>query len=353
MFRLKIVTLVFCLIVFLPNLLIGQSWIADTIKIGFGSAVQPNSAFVFSHCEDFRSRPRKFVSVYERKKALFFPVDQIVQLYEPLCGQMVQHFLPLAEFHSEYHPRVYEFEIIQKQSGRTRAYTVLSALELWEESPDSGLQLLGTFYHESVFKQRKKEPVDTGYQLAIDRWSTQLAADIVAMQQNIDQLIPGQLGNFRRGKNVVQKNFYLSADWVYGLNFWGIDGEIWFSRPENNKRFRRSSGIVRYQHHSNFKMIAIGRQFHQYHYRLNNNWLLSNKAGFLLGFNNWNDFNTANHKFEEIFNFNLSATQKLIYNRLDNKGLLFGIGIMENFYYIVHHQPRFDVGMVLNVTLKL
>lgn len=64
-----------------------QSYIADTIKVKFikNDSVCLNKPM---HIIDKRSDSQKFLSVYEKKKWLFFPVDQIVELERPLSNSI-------------------------------------------------------------------------------------------------------------------------------------------------------------------------------------------------------------------------------------------------------------------------
>jgi hypothetical protein len=62
---------------------------------------------------------------------------------------------------------------------------------------------------------------------------------------------------------------------------------------------------------------------------------------------------TADHRFEEMILFNLSATQLIQLNQLDQRGIVAGIGLMENLHYIIHHKPTLKVALVANISLKL
>lgn len=67
--------LIFSLLI--TNFIQGQSYIADTVIAKFST----DSVVSFNHSlsvTDFRDEDPRFLSIYEKKKWLFFPVDQIV-----------------------------------------------------------------------------------------------------------------------------------------------------------------------------------------------------------------------------------------------------------------------------------
>lgn len=225
-----------------------------------------------------------------------------------------------------------------------------STLEFYTAGNESNL--LGTFYYERAFQQKKKLPASEGYEKLLDLWSHAMVSDVTAVQQEIDLLVPGQLSHFRRGQKALDNNLYASLDFFGGLNFRGVDAQLWFSEPEAQRIYNRSTGIIRYVNHPTFQAIAIGRNVRHWNYRLAPKWLFTHKLAFLIGINNFKDMQTARHKLQEIPLFNLSFTQQLNYNGLDKNGLVLGAGLMEDFHYIIDHKPKLNLGLAFNIAWK-
>jgi hypothetical protein len=225
-------------------------------------------------------------------------------------------------------------------------------VELSEIIPAYDTVLVGSFYYERSFSQKKKENIGVGYETLIEDWCNQFERDVQSVQNGLDQVMPDKLYYFRRGAKAIEKNFYISVDLFSGLNFRGIDGELWFSEPEGHRIFNRSSGIIRYLDYPDFQSIAIGSNVRHWNYRISDSWLFTHKMALLLGVNNWKDMKTVSHKLEEILLFDASMTQQINYNPLDKMGFVFGLGLMEDVHYIIYHKIGFNIGLSLNCAYK-
>lgn len=345
----------FLLSIFLlfPLFGVAQKWVADSIIVQFGKPESIDSlSFTISESTDHRKIFPEFVSVFERKKLLFFPVDQIVKTPKPLVYHFEQKFHSDSAGVSTYTTNIHNFSIKNSSSLGKRNFALFATIELSEIVGDRDTSLVGTFYYERSFLQKKKQDITDGYEQLIEKWCQQYAADILLVEENIDQKVPDLLYYFRRGEKAVNKNFYASADFFVGLNFWGVDGELWFSEPEGNRIFNRNSTIIRYVNHPTFQAIAIGGNLRHWNYRINRNWLFTNKMAMLMGVNNWKDMDTAKHKLEEILFFNCSMTQRLNFNQLDKSGFVFGLGVMEDLHYIIYHRIGFNVGASVSCAYK-
>jgi len=353
-----------CLNLFKKNLLLGiillfpafcfsQNLVADSVIIQFGKPEPVEKlSFNISDAKDFRKVFPEFISVFERKKLFFFPVDQIVKTSKPLAEHFKQKFHSDSLGVSTYVTNIHNFTIKNSSSFGKRNLGLYATIELSEILGERDTSLVGTFYYERSFLQKKKQDITDGYEQLIEKWCQQYVADILLVEENIDQKVPDLLYYFRRGDKAVKKNFYTSVDLFAGLNFYGVDGELWFSEPEGNLIFNRNSATIRYVNHPSFQSIAIGSNLRHWNYRVNDSWLFTNKMAMLVGVNNWKDMDTAKHKFEEILFFNCSMTQRLNFNRLDKSGFVFGIGIMEDLHYIIYHRIGFDVGASVSFAYK-
>lgn len=343
--------LILLLILLIPFAGFSQKWVADSITIDFGSEKMSQSAILVNSVSDLREESSTFISVFEQKKALVFPVDQIVKLQRPLESEFVSRFTPDTTVNINLKVDIQRFYINQSTSLGKRNYTLFSTLEVYN-STQSDSSFLGTFYYEYFYTNKEKDSLTSGYEAIIDKWSHTFVTDVMSVSVGLDNVIGDNLYHFRRGQHAIRKNFYTEVEAFAGLNFWGIDGALWFSEPEGNRVFNRQIGIMRYVNRPTFQSIAVGRNVRMWNYRFTDKWLFTNKIAMLVGFNNWKDMDTVPHKMEEILVLNASMTQRINYNQFDKSGLVFGLGVMEDFYYVVYNKPKLSVGLTLNCAYK-
>lgn len=327
-----------------------QEWVGDTISVCFDYPDSLDNPANVVQIEDKRSRDVHFLSVYEQKKALFFPVDQIVQTKQPLSRVFQREFTSIQTNVPDFNAEIHRFYITKSASmfsDRLKLYATISASGITDT-----LQW-GTLYYELPFDYKKKKiPVEEAYNRILQKWGQQFTTDLLEIDSGLDSLPLGDLYHFRRNAEPVQRNFYTGIDVFAGLNFWGVDAELWFSEPEGNRIFNRSMRMMRYVEHPDFRAIAFGRDVRLWNYRINKNWLFTNKIILLFGINNWKDMDTTPHTLEEILYMNVSFTQKIQYNRFDQKGLVFGFGLMEDAHYVIYHKPKLKIGLSLSCSYK-
>ncbi len=326
-----------------------QSYVADTLTAKFTD----DTVLRFKHTlsvTDLRDENPNFISIYEKKKWLFFPIDQIVFTSRPLAKSFEYHLN--GKNGQPYHLDIYEFYINHSKDMFNHSFSLHGAFQLFKIQPNGDSILMGAFYYEDFFKHKSKENVEKAYSKVINNFKTEFIQDLNTVCSDTTKTInPGQY-HFRKGSKVAAKNFYISTDAYYGYTFWGFDAEIWFSSPEPAQKFKRKSRMFRYLNYKNRQSVAFSTGVSYLNYRVNKNWLLQNKSAFLLGFNKWNDIDEAKRTIEEVFLFQYSMTQRITLNRLDKSGIAFGVGLIEEASYIIYNKPIFSVGLVLNCAYK-
>ncbi len=309
---------------------VAQTYVADTIRVSLDNQVFEKFHSRLS-ATDFREENPYFISVFEKKKGLVFPVDQIVNARKPLHS----YFANDADTASNksYHLEIHDFYLSEINKASDTTY-------------------LGIFYYERPEKFNKKDSLLQSYQNVWMSFSTQFYADLsLITSDSIPDNKPFTY-HFNPGQKPAPKNFYVSLDGYYGYTFWGIDAEIYFAAPEMAQKFTRNTRMFRYLNYGNRESAAFSTQVSQFNYRLNQRWLFQNKHGFIFGLNKWNDVDEAKRTFEELFLFQYAFSQRLTYNPLNKKGLTFGIGLMEETSYIIYNDPFFSVALLFNCAFK-
>jgi hypothetical protein len=326
-----------------------QSYVADTIRVSLDNQVFEKFHSRLS-ATDLRDENPYFISVFEKKKGLVFPVDQIVNAQKPLHS----YFRNAADTASNknYHLEIHDFYINYNESLFKRYLKLNAYIGLSEINKASDTTYLGIFYYERPEKINKKDSLLQSYQNVWMSFSTQFYADLSVITSDS---IPGNQPfnyHFNPGQKPAPKNFYVSLDGYYGYTFWGIDAEIYFAAPEMAQKFTRNTRMFRYLNYGNRQSVAFSTQVKQFNYRLNKHWLFQNKHGFIFGLNKWNDVDEAKRTFEELFLFQYAFSQRLTYNPLNKNGLTFGIGLMEETSFIIYNDQIFSVALLFNCAYK-
>ena len=138
-----------------------------------------------------------------------------------------------------------------------------------------------------------------------------------------------------------------------GLNWWGFQAEIFFTRPETRRNNHYWAGIIRYNNNEEYESLAIGRKSEHYYCRRSNKLLFDIDLNILIGFCKWRKVDEENIKLYQVVDFELSSIQCIQYNPVNSKGIFFKAGFMENILYVIDKKPKFQLGTYLGVGLKL
>jgi hypothetical protein len=327
-----------------------QKWVADTLIVHFGRMEVPdNSTLDVVNIQDRRGLDPCFLSVFEKKKWIFFPVDQIIVTHQPVAHEVQKKFSASGEKSFKMDIKLHSFEVRTQTAQGKNLLKLLSTIELYKHNDSL---LIGSIYYEEPYFSPRKEAINISYEKVIEEWSRKFSADMLMVQHGLHEVIPKEMYHFRAGQSAVKRNLYTSIEGFWGSKFWGVDAELWFSDPEAARVFNRQSRIIRYVNHPTFESIALGSNVRRWNYRFSEKWLFTHKMAFLIGVNKWKDMSTVAHKFEEIFLFNASMTQQLNYNPFDKTGLSVGIGLTEDLHYVIYHPVKFNLGISFNLALK-
>ena len=326
-----------------------QSYVADTII----SKISSDSVYCFNkilYVDDSREESANFVSIYEKKKLVFFPVDQIVLLDRPLAEGFEYHLNSTKG--DAYHLDIHEFYIDNTKSLFKRSLNLNGAFQLSKIQASGDTSIMGAFYYENSAKFKKKKEIDLAYSEVISNFKSELCRDLnVVCADSFNTNDPAK-NHFHSGSLVAPKSFYISSDIYYGYTFWGFDAEIYFSSPEPAQKFSRKSRMFRFLQYENRQSVAFAPKVYYWNYRITDKWLFQNKSAFLVGFNKWDDVDEESRTLEELLLFQYSMMQHITLNNIDKSGLVFGIGLIEEFSYVIYNKPMFNVGLVLHFAYK-
>lgn len=330
----------------------GQKFLADTIFIDFHTDSMINIGNVhISAVKDQRHEDPRFIRYFTRNKLLLFPVDEEMLIHRPLAGVLATAGASGNIKGKTYQLVIKKFEV-EKQSFRFSSSTVLSADIVMYLEKDDSLHYEGTFFYDFPYERKKgKQSVSEITENLLSKWDTQFKLDLLSVNA---QGLESRIGtvNFIRDPNV--KSLYLNsvATAMYGIKWWGLQGEMYFTRPETDQKNRVQSTLVRYQDNDLYQSVSFGRKAEHLTSRFTPDLSTDVDLNILFGLCKWKDVEINKPTLYQVFDMELSSIQSLLYNPVNRKGFIFRLGVIENLQYIIERPLRFQVGLTAGIGYK-
>ncbi|MBN1186747.1 MAG: hypothetical protein JXB49_31000 [Bacteroidales bacterium] len=327
--------------------LYSQNITTDTIFIDFtpDSLIPVN--FCFKNITDNRKINEKALGYSQKKKYILIPVEQAICLNKPLNKSLLTKSGTSCK--NELNLEIDQFHIEHYDGFLLKQHILIANFPVYKCSTDSS-QFLGTLAYNFEHQPRNKKASQTAvYEELLPLWHQQFKLDMLQVSTF------AQTGNDKPENLLTQefkrpKYFNIITSGVISIDFWQLDGEIYFSRPETNSTHWFLSKMVRYQSASDFELFAMGRKAEHYYKRFNENWNFDINSNFLIGFVKWR--NPDEIKLYQLLQLSLSSYQNIVYEPLNRNGLIFKFGVFENMYYMVEYPLGFQLGLSLSCGYK-
>ena len=317
-----------------------QEILPDTSRIKFiGDSLIPLNVSI-NKITDNRADSPCVVAYGTQKKLLLIPVDREICIDKPLNIALETSLRYPGNSDKTIHLSIEHFTIIKEQR-RFSAYYVLEADFIGIVNNDSIGYLSYNFRYLPNTKSKSLEQVS---QDLIANWHPKFKLDIMDMYQNRD-FSNRATQNFISSEYNRSHFFTAGLNSVIGLDFWQVEAEIYFNRPETSKKQVFQGGILRYQNTKNFEMIGFGKRSEHFHYRLSPKTLLDINTNLLIGINKWR--NQEDIKLQQVLQLSLSSSQSFSLNPENSKGITLKIGLFENLYYIIEKTPKIQIGIYI------
>lgn len=341
------------ILLFCQSALYSQKILTDTFHIVFkaDTLIELNDICI-SSVVDKRDEDPKFVRYNVRNIYLIFPVDQEVYIKRPLADELMQGT------RCDTGDRKIYIEIgkfaIEKQKNRFSSSLLLQAdLPVYENIDDS-MMYRGTFFYDYLYIPRKrKETLEESTVNILAKWHTEFKLGLLSLKIDPQSRSMQGYTNFISDRSVHSLYLNTTVAAFAGINWWGVQGEIYFSRPETSSGNHYLAGIFRYQNTTEYESFAIGKQAEHYIFRRNQNWIFDLDFNFLIGFCKWKEIETSEPTLYQLFDFELSSVQSIAYNPINHKGITFRCGAIEDLNYVIKRKPKFHAGIMLGFGVKL
>jgi hypothetical protein len=332
-----------------PAIALPQYITTDTVYIDFIPDTLVPVNYVVSEVTDNRAVHPNLVSYARKKKFILVPVDQALLTHEKLAAIIMRGFQqPSAPLDTLL--LGINYFIIDRYKGYFGSPYILKAdIPVYKLSSTDTLPAGTLVYNYSYQPLRGKQKKVQVCEQLLNKWHTEFKMDLM--------ITAGYLHNDNPApENLVEKPLkrahFLHANLgtTIGLNFWQVEGELYFTRPETGKQQWFLGNIVRYQHTPDFEMIGFGKKSEHFASRINDSWTLEIASNVLLGFLKWKE--TENIKLYQLLQFSLSSIQTVNYNKKNTSGLQLKAGLFENFYYVINMKPKLQAGIYLGAGYK-
>ncbi len=324
----------------------GQQILTDTSYIKFNGDQHIPVNYLVTNIVDNRETTKNTVGYGSQKKFLLIPVDKEICLNSPL-SLTIQNSLNLnSKGNQEIELEIKHF-IIKKELRRFSGNYVLEAdfIIILDTLPLGYLS-----YNYRSLPINKNATTEEIYEQIIEEWHPLFKMDIessINYTENPDNFRPETLitSPYKR------YNFFnINLATVFGLDFWQVDGEISFSRPETPNSNIFQGSIIRYQSTKDFEVIAFGKRSEHYQFRLNPKAVFHLNSNILIGINKWREI--ENIKLQQVFQIALSSYQTLSLTKENAPGINLKIGAFENLYYIIEKPVKFQAGLYTAIGYK-
>ena len=345
--------IIFTILLFSHNDLYSQKFLTDTIYIDFkGDSILSAGQVCIKDVIDNRDEIPDFVMYRTKKKFLILPVDQEILTIKPVSEAIQNGFRTNDNCSLSYTIHINKLEI-EKREGRFSSSTFLVAdIPVFKHKSDSS-HYLGTLYYDHLYHPlHKKELFPESAQNLLYNWHATFKTDLIrlnTLQDNSDKELPLNLIIAPDDKPLYLQ---IRTGVFAGRNWYGLQGEIFFSRPEISNRYKTTSGIVRYQNNSDYESISIGRNSEHFTFRKNDNLSLDIDLNILLGFLKWKDVKMHNPTLYQIINAEVSSIQSIILDRKNKQGFTFRAGTIEALAYVYDKKLQFNAGGFLEIGYK-
>ncbi len=337
--------------------LYAQNLIQDTLLISFDKPENAGTGARIDTVLDSRDTHPRLLAEYEHTKYMFVPVDLLILSKNPL-NEEIQNAVQGPGSPGQgtgYKLVLDEFELTKRGVSLFYPhYQLYASVHIYESSGQADSNYIGQLlYEEKIHKPFFGDKLENGFKSVSSEWLKDMRADLGSLS-SAENMSINSLQNFRAQKYYGRSVNMLSGIDIHGgTRDWLLDGEILFSSREAYKSYYRDGYNIRYRNSRKYESIELGLSGDYLFYRLDRNFLFRAKSQLMLGFNSWNDLDTAKHKLWDAFIADYSLSQSIIYNPLDKSSLVFGLGISQDVYYIYSKKINFQLSFLLNLGLKL
>ena len=338
-----------------------QSLVQDTLYVSFPSNenLQNSPGIVIDSIQYVNQKDTRVLGIEEKKEFLIVPVDLYICTRRPLHREIASS-LNLSR-QTDNDSTAYTIVIDDFSLSQTSAslfypcYSLNAALSLFRHGQFPDSDFIGQFLYEtkkrkSLFRDNRRK----AYEDLLLRWKHDFISDLNVIEASSPRDLR-LMGNYRAHRNKSHPvHMMAGCNGIMTSENELLDVEIFFSDREARTLFYRNGGYnIRFRMADKFESIEFGLSNDYLFRRLSRTMVLRWQSQLMCGVNRWKDIRTRKRKIYDAVILDYSMSQNLIFNPIDRRHILFGIGIMEGINYIYSRNIHFEIGLLLHLGIKL
>ena len=347
-------SLIILILLVYSGMLHGQKFLPDTVFVEFraDSLIDMNHIGIVG-ISDTRSENPCFVRFDEKKKYLLIPMDQEFYFTEPLAEEILKGIPQDTNKAVKYFLDIRKFEIETKKRRFSSSVYLVADIPVYQNAGDSS-HYIGTLFYDYLYQPiAKRESSGESTENLLSKWHTDFKIDLLTINSVSSDISTAITPNFIDDPKIRSLYLNVQGGTFVGLNWWGIQGEIYFSRPETNLKNHYTSGIIRYQNNDDYESFAIGKNSEHFNLRKNKNLSFTIDLNILLGFCKWKDIEKHDPTLYQLLDLEVSSVQSILYNPINSRGLTARVGFIENISYVFDMKPKIQPGLFFGLGFRL
>ncbi|QQS51679.1 MAG: hypothetical protein IPM71_02840 [Bacteroidota bacterium] len=325
---------------------ISQEIITETIFI----EVKPDSLIPFNlnieKISCLSSQGCQAVGYSHRKKFLIVPVDQEIATLLPINLWLAKNLSSTQHPVDTYRLEINYFTIKKKDFRFSSFYALEADIFVYKNQVS-----IGTLsYNYPYSPASKKIPVPEVHEQLINTWQQAIKIDLLTSSTFFRDSLAKPPEVYLPLQFSKPEFLNLGLAFVAGIDFWQVDGELYFTRPETTKINLYRAGLIRYQYTQEFEIISFGKRSEHLFLRISPLWAVDISSNLLIGINKWH--NAEDIKLEQVFQLSASSSQTMAFGKVNQPGLTFRLGLFENLYYIPYMALKLQLGVYLSTGYK-
>jgi len=288
---------------------------------------------------DSRDLDETIIGIRQTKKLKYIPVDQYLDLDQPLADIFQSQFV--------------------KDSLDLSGTLHLSKLILWTDNSSvlqKGLCLSAyTTFHDSLDQpvsdwiwelrvKREKKEADTLYLGRVVQKFAREQARVLSETDFNPDFYP----------HLFRRQLLTWSEFIYFEDGFAINAHFRLDFPaDQESKWRRGSPGLFYRRSDIHESIAIGGKDQQWFQRLSPRWITQVSGTYRFGFNNFERGHFDHLEYYNVFYVNVSAQAALEYRPVYHKGVFGGFGVYAGYNILPDVVPQTEMGLLLRVGLLL
>jgi hypothetical protein len=316
-----------------------EDFISDTLQIVIpqDSSINPENSPI--KVMDSRDLDETIIGIRQTKKLKYIPVDQYLDLDQPLADIFQSQFV--------------------KDSLDLSGTLHLSKLILWTDNSSvlqKGLCLSAyTTFHDSLDQpvsdwiwelrvKREKKEADTLYLGRVVQKFAREQARVLSETDFNPDFYP----------HLFRRQLLTWSEFIYFEDGFAINAHFRLDFPaDQESKWRRGSPGLFYRRSDIHESIAIGGKDQQWFQRLSPRWITQVSGTYRFGFNNFERGHFDHLEYYNVFYVNVSAQAALEYRPVYHKGVFGGFGVYAGYNILPDVVPQTEMGLLLRVGLLL